>query len=85
LRTSRPLISLGQLAPAQFPLGDALEPGPLAVVGVDAALGDGPVRHTLTQELWSLTHVVRVIDDRETAWSSNSAIGSLDRKEEKSG
>ena len=26
-----------------------------------------------------------VIEDRETAWSSNSAIGSLDREEEKSG
>ena len=26
-----------------------------------------------------------VIEDRETAWSSNSAIGLLDREEEKSG
>jgi hypothetical protein len=32
---------LGQLAPAQLPLGDALEPGPLEVVGLDAPLGVG--------------------------------------------
>ena len=29
---------LGQLAPAKLPFGDALEPGPLKVVRVDAAL-----------------------------------------------
>jgi hypothetical protein len=44
LRTSRPLISLGQLPPAQFPLGDVLEPGPLEVVGFDAPLGRGSLR-----------------------------------------
>ena len=30
---------LGQLPPAQLPLGDALEPGPLEVVSLDAPLG----------------------------------------------
>ncbi|HMD62594.1 MAG TPA: GYD domain-containing protein [Stellaceae bacterium] len=34
---------LGQLAPAELPLGDALEPGSLQVVGLDAALGGGPL------------------------------------------
>jgi hypothetical protein len=32
---------LDQLPPAQLPLGDALEPGSLEVVGFDAALGVG--------------------------------------------
>ena len=32
---------LGQLAPSQLPLSDALEPGPLEVVGLDAALKGG--------------------------------------------
>jgi hypothetical protein len=31
-----------QLAPAQLPLGDALEPGPLKEESLDAALGGGP-------------------------------------------
>jgi hypothetical protein len=35
---------LGQLAPAQLPLRDALEPGSLKVVRLDAALGDRPLR-----------------------------------------
>jgi hypothetical protein len=33
---------LGHLTAAKFPLGDALEPGPLEVVGFDALLGGGP-------------------------------------------
>src|SRR6516162_1185306 len=32
-------------APSQLPLGDALEPRPLEVVGLDAALGGRPLRH----------------------------------------
>ena len=47
MRKSRPLISTFpssvQLAPAQLPLGDALEPGPLEVVRLIAALGRGPL------------------------------------------
>ena len=35
---------LGQLAPSQLPLSNALEPGPLKVVRLDAALGSGPLR-----------------------------------------
>ena len=35
---------LGQLASAQLPLGDALELGPLEIVGFDAPLGRGPLR-----------------------------------------
>ena len=35
---------LGQLAPAQLPLGDALEPGPLEIVGLHALFGGGPLR-----------------------------------------
>ena len=35
---------LGQLSPTDLPLGDALEPGPLEVVGFDALLGGGPLR-----------------------------------------
>ena len=54
-------------------------------MGFEAPIRGGPVRHPLTQELWSLTHIVAVIEDRKAAWSSNSAIGSLDREEEKSG
>ena len=76
---------LGQLPLPEFALRDALEAGPLGVVGFDAPLGSGPIRHSLTPELWSLTHMVEVIEDRKAAWSSNSAIGSLDREEEKSG
>jgi hypothetical protein len=34
----------GQLAPAQLPLGDALELGPLEIVGFDAPLGGRPLR-----------------------------------------
>ena len=36
---------VGQLTPAQLPLGDGLEPGPLEVVRFDAPFGGGPVRH----------------------------------------
>jgi hypothetical protein len=36
--------NLAQLAPAQLPLCDALEPGPLEVVRLNAALGGGPLR-----------------------------------------
>jgi hypothetical protein len=36
---------LGQLASAQLPLGDALEPGRLKVVGSHASLGGGRLRH----------------------------------------
>jgi hypothetical protein len=32
---------LGQLAPAQLPFGDALEPGPLEIISLDAPLGLG--------------------------------------------
>jgi hypothetical protein len=32
---------LGQLAPAQLPPGDTLEPGPLGIVRLDAPLGMG--------------------------------------------
>jgi len=32
------------MAPAQLPLSDALEPGPLEVVCLDAPLGGGPLR-----------------------------------------
>jgi hypothetical protein len=35
---------LGQRAPAELPLGDALEPGSLEVVGFDAPLGGGRLR-----------------------------------------
>ena len=35
---------VGQLALAQLPLGDALEPRPPKVVRLDAALGGGPLR-----------------------------------------
>jgi hypothetical protein len=35
---------LGQLAPAQLPLGDALEPGSLEVVRLDAAFRGRPLR-----------------------------------------
>ena len=38
------LSILGQLAPGQPPPGDALETGPLEVVGFDAPLGRGPLR-----------------------------------------
>jgi hypothetical protein len=34
---------LGQPAPAQLPLSDALEAGPLEIVGFDAPLGGGPI------------------------------------------
>jgi len=34
---------LGQQAPAEFALGDALEPGPLEIVGFDAPLGGRPL------------------------------------------
>jgi hypothetical protein len=34
---------LGQLTPAQLPLGDALEPGPLEIISLDAPLGGGPL------------------------------------------
>ena len=33
----------GQLAAAQLPLGDALEPGPLEIVRLEAALGSRPL------------------------------------------
>ena len=39
---------LGQLAPAQLPLGDALEPGPLEVVGFDTFPGAGIQPNPLT-------------------------------------
>ena len=35
---------LGQLTPAQLPLGDALEPGPLEIISLDAPLGRGALR-----------------------------------------
>jgi hypothetical protein len=35
---------LGQLPPPQLPLGDALEAGPLEVVGFDAPIGARPLR-----------------------------------------
>jgi hypothetical protein len=35
---------LGQLPPTQFPLGYAIELGPMEVVGFDAPLGGGPFR-----------------------------------------
>jgi hypothetical protein len=35
---------LGQLAATQLPLSDALEPGPLEVVCLDAPLRGGPLR-----------------------------------------
>jgi hypothetical protein len=35
---------LGQLAPAQLLLSDALEPGPLEIVRLNAALGGRPLR-----------------------------------------
>ena len=38
---------LGQLGLAELPLNDAFEPGALEIVGLDAALGGGPVRHFL--------------------------------------
>jgi hypothetical protein len=43
-RKSRHIPILGQLAPAQLPLGNALEAGPLEVVRSDAILGGGPLR-----------------------------------------
>ena len=33
----------GQLAPNELPLGDALEPGALKIVGFDASLGSRPL------------------------------------------
>jgi hypothetical protein len=33
----------GQLSPPQLPFGDALEPGPLEIVGFDAPLGSRPL------------------------------------------
>src|SRR6516225_4044552 len=35
---------LGQLAPAQLPLGDALKSGPLEIVRLDAPFRRGPLR-----------------------------------------
>jgi hypothetical protein len=35
---------IGQLAPAKFALGDALEPGALEIISLDAPLGGGPLR-----------------------------------------
>jgi hypothetical protein len=35
---------LGQLPPSDFPLGNALEPGSLEIVGLDTPLGDGRLR-----------------------------------------
>jgi hypothetical protein len=45
-RTANPrhIPILGQLEPAQLPLGDALKTGPLEVVRSDAILGGGPLR-----------------------------------------
>src|SRR6516225_9293003 len=34
---------LGQLPPAQLPLSDALKPGPLEIISLDAPLGSGPL------------------------------------------
>ncbi len=35
---------IGQLEPTELPLGGGLEPGPLEVVRLNAALGRGPLR-----------------------------------------
>jgi len=48
---------LGQLAPSQLPLGDALEPGPLEVVRLDAPLRGPPLRQ------YPLEHAAREPDD----------------------
>jgi hypothetical protein len=41
---------LGQLAPVEFALGDALEPSSLEIVRLDAALGGGPLGQQALEE-----------------------------------
>ena len=62
---------LGQLAPAQLPLGDALEPGPLKEGGRDAALRGGPLGQ------WTLEHAPRHPDDAAVLADLNRKLDGL--------
>jgi hypothetical protein len=67
MRKSRPLIStfpiLGQLPPTQLLLGDALEPGALEVVRLNAAFGRGPLREqALEHAPWDPDHAAVLAD-----------------------
>jgi hypothetical protein len=54
---------LGQLAPAQLPLGDGLEPGPLEVVSLDTPLGGGrSERQPLEDAPWDPDHAAVLAD-----------------------
>jgi hypothetical protein len=66
-RKSRPLISAFPAsvnwAPAEFALGDALEPGSLEIVSLDAPLGGGPLREQpLEHALRDPDHAVVLAD-----------------------
>jgi hypothetical protein len=48
---------------AQLPLGDALEPGPLEVVGTDAPLGGGPLGRQVLEQAPRHSHNALVLAD----------------------